>query len=1039
MVVLIAAVIIGSMLGISFLKIAKNSPEVDPDSILTNLSENSTILDKDGNKIEEIASEEYREIVDYKQIPKSLVDAFVNVEDERFWKHNGVDIPGIVKSTLDNIKAGNIVRGGSTITQQLVKNIYLSSDVQWERKIQEMYLALKVSDQISREDILEAYLNRVYLGQHAYGVQAASQIYFSKDVQDLTLAESATLAGIVKSPTNYSLFNAYYPKNIPEDAEVLGDFYVAGESLVAVLNKNAFERKNYVLQKMYENGAITESQYKEALAEDVKAAVKPGSKKQIEYSSHISKLIKEESLDIIMEKQQISREEATNLLYTGGLRIKTTIDWGVQAKLEEAYDKMEETMDAYTIEGQPFFADLRYDNEGNVIDLNDRVIYFKRANLLSDSDNLILKAHNYEFSESGDLSITTERMRFDGDTLNVASFYDINDKNNLVSYRSSAVKVPNDYIQKDDTYSFTISHEFLDNNPDFYKEFDDGDLVISNKYFTVESKGTQQPQSATVIIDQNNGHVAALVGSRGTSPDDTIDRASSFPRQPASAIKPLAVYGPALENGFTLASAIDDVPMKDHNGKVWPKNFYPGFKGLVPFRQALVESINTTSVKILGQIGVKTSMEYLKDFGLINETDGSKDNFITKEENPDSNDENLSLAIGSITRGFTVKDMASAYTALANGGVRHDETIIMSIESDKLGEIYNEENKETRVLTEETAWLITDALKDTIKLDEFKRGQNNFGIDVAAKTGTSNDQADYWIAGYTPYYTSATWVGFDNNNISLSGNSSSLRAFFESFMNPIIEDLEPKEFKMPSTIVKAKVDKLSGLLPNNYTAQDPRGSMIVEEYFAKGTVPKEVSPVNVALKVDTRNGLLATSSTPSYLTATRIFQKRIEPFNIHEFDESSLPEGLTMENLIPYDWKYEAPTRYSDLKGGGPIRETISNADGSVTVKVTDIDGTITETTTYPDGTVITRIYYTNGKVTETVKKPAAPKPSTPENTEKPTPDKPKEQEKPNEPTPGNTAPTNPSEETKPGAELIPEPKPVETPTKPEGGANNIN
>ncbi|MDO5026217.1 MAG: transglycosylase domain-containing protein [Tissierellia bacterium] len=967
------AIVVGAMLGISFVKIAKSAPDIQPDSILLNLAESSKILDKDGNIIEEIASEEYRDIVEYDDIPKYLIDAIISVEDERFEKHKGVDIQGILISTLDNLRAGGIVRGGSTITQQLVKNIYLSPDVQWERKIIEMYLALQVDSEIDKERILEAYLNRVYMGQHAYGVQAASQIYFSKDVKDLSLAQAATLAGIVKSPSNYSLFASYNPSQVPKDAIVLGDFYVAGESFKAVLNEDAFERKNYVLEKMKELGKISEEEYQTALAEDVSKTVNPGSKKQKDYSNHIANLIRDDAIEILMDKKNIPREEAFTLLYTGGLNIKTSIDWNMQKKLEEAYEDFAQTMSIYNSYGNnPLMSNLNYDSDSNILNSNNRVVYFYKENLLTKDKDLIIPSKNYTLKDNGDITFNTERITTDGKSIAVARTYEIDDNRNLISYRSGMLQVAEDAIKNAEGYIFTISSDFFKDHEDFYKILDDKTMIISRAYFSPEEKGTLQPQSATVIIDQKTGYIKALVGARGNSPDDTIDRASNFTRPPASTMKPLAVYAPALENGYTLATALDDVPSRDpYSNTIWPRNIYDGFKGIVSLRQALKDSINTTAVSTFKEIGMDTSFEYLKGFGLIDADDPSNDNFISKKENPDHNDENLATALGAVSRGFTVKEMASAYSTLANGGVRNDASIIISIESKREGTIYDKEAAQTRVLSKETAWLITDVLRDTLESDYYGRGKNPYGIEMAAKTGTSNGNKDFWVAGYNPYYTAVTWMGYDNNALGMQGYSTDLYTFYMDYNIRIMEGMDKAVFEKPETITTAQVDAQSGLKPNQYTSMDPRGNMIRTEYFAPNTQPTEISKAHIMLKVDKRNNLLAASYTPKAATVEKVFIKRQVPFNINDFRGVDLPYGWSMSTLYPADYKYEAPNAYSDLKF--EKKETTEKLpDGSIVTTKTDEMGTTVITTKYPDGSevIITRTY--DGKETKEVKE--APK-----------------------------------------------------------------
>ncbi len=199
---LFIGILFSGIMGIGVVGIIKEAPEIDPTTITSSLNQTSTIYDLEGNLVEKIQAEELRTVVSINKMPKHLLDAFVAIEDERFYEHPGVDIRGIGAAMIDNIRSGSL-RGGSTITQQLVKNVYLTNDVSITRKVKEAYLALQVEKVLTKDQILEAYLNRNYFGQNAYGVQEAARTYFSKDVEDLTLAESAMLAGIVKSTSNY--------------------------------------------------------------------------------------------------------------------------------------------------------------------------------------------------------------------------------------------------------------------------------------------------------------------------------------------------------------------------------------------------------------------------------------------------------------------------------------------------------------------------------------------------------------------------------------------------------------------------------------------------------------------------------------------------------------------------------------------------------------------------------------------------------------------------------------------------------------------
>ena len=276
LIVAAAGATVGVVIGI-----AKEAPEIDPTNIYSLLSQTSFIVDQNGNPIEKVQNEdyEYRTIVELDKMPKHLRDAFISIEDERFNSHIGVDPRGIMSALWDNIKAGHTVRGASTITQQLARNLYLNNDVKLDRKIKESYLALQIEKALTKDQILEAYLNRIFLGQGAYGVQEAAQTYFSKNVEDLTLRESAAFAAIVKSPTKYSPYRTIKPEDFDSEKHIeVARIDILGEQYIAIFNPEAVNRQKLVLAKMLELGKITEEEYNVALEEDIQANLNLGRK-----------------------------------------------------------------------------------------------------------------------------------------------------------------------------------------------------------------------------------------------------------------------------------------------------------------------------------------------------------------------------------------------------------------------------------------------------------------------------------------------------------------------------------------------------------------------------------------------------------------------------------------------------------------------------------------------------------------------------------------------------------------------------------------
>lgn len=393
----------GAVFGI-VLSIIKEAPDIDPTTINASLDQTSFIYDIDGNLIEKIQAPELRTFVSLGKMPKHLKDAFIAIEDERFEKHIGVDPKGILAAAVSNFKAGEIVRGGSTITQQLIKNVYLSdeaTDKKMSRKIKEAYLAIQMERVLHKDQILEAYLNRISLGQNAYGVQEAAQTYFSKDVGDLTIAESALIAGIVKSTTNYQPYIRVKPENFDENKQFeVGRIDVLGEKYVLVYNPKSVERQKLVLNNMLRLGFITEGEYEQALRQDIKTSLKPAERKLEGISSYFTDYVKTQVTDALVEKLGYTKERAQDELFSGGLKIYTTIDVKLQKELEDVYNNFTEILVGNTenIKG-PVLVDWRLSKAGNVIDDKNNIIYYSQANLLNEDFGLIIEKDTYEISE----------------------------------------------------------------------------------------------------------------------------------------------------------------------------------------------------------------------------------------------------------------------------------------------------------------------------------------------------------------------------------------------------------------------------------------------------------------------------------------------------------------------------------------------------------------------------------------------------------------------------------------------------------------
>lgn len=896
----------GAVAGIVVASI-RSAPKIDPTIISELLNESSVIVDENDNVIEQIQSLENREIVELSETPDYLENAFIAIEDQRFRSHVGIDPKRIVGSFIYNIKVGDLrASGGSTITQQLAKNLYLKNEKKLDRKIKEAYLAIEIERKLTKNQILEYYLNKIPLGQSTFGIQSAAYTYFSKDVSELTLAESALLASIPKSTTKYSPYHRIESSedfDIPEDEKV-GYVYVAGTKYTCVYNETAVERQKTVLAKMLELEFITEEEYNEALSQDIKASLKPGQSKIKGISSHFTDYVKQQVVEDLMKEFNYNYEEAENYLFTAGLKIYATMDIDIQHKLEDSYDNFGELLlgkvpdDDKPIvqEWKPFswrkisgksVSVGNLDSNKNVLNENGYVLYYKKDNILDDNNNIYLTKDEYEYDENGDLIITSNKFNLYTTVIDVVDYYTIENNNNLFSHNISGLNIGDNFEiinKKGIKGSFKIKKSYLDLKNDII--IDNGDsILIDNECFSTDINGIIQPQSATVIMDYHSGKIKALVGGRNIKKSKTFNRAISAARQPGSIIKPLSVYLPALDNGYTATSVIDDIPRYDSKGNRWPKNWYENrfykYWGLTTLRKSVEYSLNVNAVKMLEMIGLPLSQEYLAKLHLIDEENYENDNFITREENNAYNDETLaSLALGGLTKGFTPLDMTAAYGAIANNGV-YTEPICYTKVINSDGKVILEKTPEKNVVvTPQVAFILKDILRTTVTqgLSYNAKLPSEMGIEVAGKTGTTQDNGDIWFMGFSPYYVGGIWIGNDNSQLKLSEGSGSTARFWGNIMEKVHEGLPPSEFEQVEGIVKVAVCTQSGNLPTELCKLDPRGSQVRDEYFVKGTQPTDHCEVHVKASICTASNMLSSQYCPPDQVEERVFITRKTPY-----------------------------------------------------------------------------------------------------------------------------------------------------------------
>ena len=935
LVFIIIGTIFAGALAKSIISVIKETPQVDFSGIGESLGESSTIVDVNGELIEKLQSSDYKELKSIDEIPQHVKDAFVAVEDERFYRHTGIDIIGIGRSFIDNILAGGIVRGGSTITQQLARDLYLNDEKTLDRKIKEAYIALKMNEALNKDEILEIYLNRIFLGQNSYGIQSASQTYFSKDVSELTVAEAAALASLPQAPSEYALYNTLPAESVEDQNLVIEEVEINEEKYLAVYNSAYEQRQQYILDKMLELEMINAEQYSSAYVEDIHAALNPPTRQNSNTKNFFTGIVKSQVIDELMFKYNLNEEEATEMLYNGGLIITSTIDSKMQEDLNNEFESFVDMVVQGTDEQykDARFLDFSTDEDNNIVNSEDEVIYYAKENLFDEDNDLIIPSDKYSKDENG-LRLSLDGLTYTDGSIRVSPFYTVED-GNLRTHSATNIKIPSEELEQSNDSEIVISNSYLSSRPDFYLENDFG-IFIKSAAYKLDDKGVIQPQSSVVVIDHNKGHIKAIVGGRETTRG--LNRAYQIARQPGSTMKPIAVYGPALDNGMTLASPIDDLPRKDENDRLWPTNWYGEYRGITSLRESLETSSNVNAVNCLEIIGIEKSKEYLEKFNLIDKDSPENDNFISKKENPDSNDENTAaMALGGMNYGFTNLELTGAYAAIANKGT-YKEPMSFSKIVDRSGRvILDDPGDEQKVFNEEVAFLIQDAMRTTTDRGVAQNAKVP-GFDVAGKTGTSgteDNNQDSWYVGYTPYYTVGVWMGSDDQQLKISSISGITTSLFREVNKYVLEDKEAMEFDIPSNIIEVEVCTQSGKLPSFACKNDSRGT-IITEYFVKGTEPKNECTVHQFITINSSDGLLATSDTPERHKLDKLFITRDKEFDPDDFN------GLT-----PTDWYLMPPTKYSTEKGIiDSIIDTILGDEESETE--TETEATETEAPVQP-------------------------------------------------------------------------------------------
>ena len=679
----------------------------------------------------------------YAEIPPLVVKAVLAAEDDRFFEHPGVDYQGLLRAVFYLARTGEKGQGGSTITMQVARNFFLSNEKTYLRKLNEILLAFKIEGELTKEEILELYLNKIYLGNRAYGVAAAAQVYYGLPADKLSVDQVAMIAGLPKAPSKYN----------------------------PIVNpRRAVQRRNYVLGRMHELGFIDDAVYREALNTQDDARLH-GLSQEVT-APYVAEMVRAEML-----------ARYGNSAYSGGFKVVTSVDSRLQAAANLAH--------------------------------RDALLAYEER-------------HGYRGPEAH-LDLPDEG----GEEAWLALLADVHEVNGLlpalvleVLNQSAVIFEPHLGVFRLDwpSLSWATSQQATD-------ILARGDVVRIVEDGSGHWRLAQIPQvdGALVSLDPRDGAIRALVGGFDFY-SSKFNRVTQARRQPGSNFKPF-LYSSALEKGFTPASLINDAPVvfEDEGLEAaWrPENYSGKVFGPTRLREALVNSRNLVSIRLLRAIGISYAIDYVSRFG-----------FDTEQLPRD-----LSLALGSGT--LTPLEVVSGYAVFANGGFRVMPYFIERIEGAD-GEVlfqaepatvcrrceapdwaYGDEdfvgpptredmppvNLAERVLTPQNVYLMRSMMLDVVRRGTGRRARALHRSDIAGKTGTTNDQHDAWFSGFTSDLVTTTWVGFDQPK-PLGDHETGGRAalpMWIDFMREGLKGLPVHSLEQPPGLVTVRIDPETGL------------------------------------------------------------------------------------------------------------------------------------------------------------------------------------------------------------------------------------
>ncbi|MDR5899200.1 PBP1A family penicillin-binding protein [Halomonas vilamensis] len=741
------------------------------------------IYTRDGKLIGEFG-EERRIPVDFDAIPQPMIDALIAAEDQSYFDHVGVDPRGLIRAAVELAQSGGTIQsGGSTITMQVARNYLLTLDQTFTRKIREILLALQMEQVLNKEEIFELYVNKIFLGNRAYGIASAAETYYDKPLAELTLAQTAMIAGLPKAPS------AFNPLANSE------------RSLI---------RRNWILFRMRELGLIDESAYQQSVQAPVTAQ---RHETQLEVdAAYVSELARQFAIDVYSDSA-----------YTGGYRIYTTLDSELQPAAHRAL-----------AEGL-----LAYDRRHGWRGPEQQDI---PASLVEAQEQTETRGLEEELAESPEIRETarqaaersqTQVEGFDGDVSNWVQVLSrtprygllepaivvessgremqvLTRRNTIRTIAWEGLEWAQPYLSPQSRGAAPTSAEQIAQRGDLVRvvETEEGELRLSQR---------PDAEGSLVVQDPQTGAILALQGGFDFNASK-FNRAVQAERQSGSIFKPF-IYLAALENGeMNAASVVNDAPIVQEDGSdtLWrPVNSSRDFQGPMRLRPALARSRNLVTIRVLRSMGLDYTIDYLQGFGFAS------------ERLP----RGLSLALGSAD--LTPLEMTNAYAVLANGGFKVTPWFIDRVtQGEEANNIFEaapavacrecDEQQETvdvngrehpvapRVANAEAVYILRDMLRDVIERGTGRAALSLNRADIVGKTGTTNNQRDAWFAGFNSDLVATVWVGKDSNESIAEYGSNAALPIWTDFMGNALEGQPEAWPERPSGIVTARVDPNTG-------------------------------------------------------------------------------------------------------------------------------------------------------------------------------------------------------------------------------------